>query len=325
MELTNIFEAATRYKYRFPFKGMISVEDLWDLKLQDLDSVFKLLNKEKKQSDEESLLQVKSEADQELENKIQIVKFIVQVKQAETAERLAAKDKKERNQKIMRIIERKQNEALEGKSLEELTAMLELIKAIEYSFLRITAATFISGAIAFPIAILVYNSRIAKDILNPMISVMRYIPVTAFYPLLIMWFGIDEMMKIVFLFIATFVYMMPSVVLCLEEVNNDLIDTGLTIGMSKLQTIWRIQIPASLPGVLNSYIMMYGIGFTYIAVAETINAQYGLGYIIQQSSSRGRTDLVFMAIIVIMIISVIFDYVSKWLVKKIFKWRYIND
>ena len=122
---TNIFEAATRYKYRFPFKGMISVEDLWDLKLQDLDSVFKLLNKEKKQSDEESLLQVKSEADQELENKIQIVKFIVQVKQAEAAERLAAKDKKERNQKIMRIIERKQNEALEGKSLEELTAMLE--------------------------------------------------------------------------------------------------------------------------------------------------------------------------------------------------------
>ena len=125
MELTNIFEAATRYIYRFPFKGMISVEDLWDLKLQDLDSVFKLLNKEKKQSDEESLLQVKSEADQALENKIQIVKFIVQVKQAEAAERLAAKDKKERNQKIMRIIERKQNEALEGKSLEELTAMLE--------------------------------------------------------------------------------------------------------------------------------------------------------------------------------------------------------
>lgn len=212
--------------------------------------------------------------------------------------------------------------------LKDLIGMIhtgQLVKAIEHSFLRITAATFISGVVAFPIAILVYNSRIAKDILNPIISVMRYIPVTAFYPLLIMWFGIDELMKIVFLFIATFVYMMPSVVLCLEEVNSDLIDTGLTIGMSKLQTIWRIQIPASLPGVLNNYIMMYGIGFTYIAVAETINAKYGLGYIIQQSSSRGRTDLVFMAIIMIMIISVIFDYVSKWLVRKIFKWRYIND
>lgn len=211
------------------------------------------------------------------------------------------------------------------------TDLIEMIKsgqlfmAIKYSFLRITVATFISASIAFPIALLVYNSKIAKDIINPIISIMRYIPVTAFYPLLIMWFGIDETMKVVFLFIATFVYMMPSVILCLEEVNSDLIDTGLTIGMSKLQTIYRIQIPASLPSVLNSFIMMYGIGFTYIAVAETINAKYGLGYIIQQSSSRGRTDLVFMAIIVIMVISVLFDFTAKKLVKHIFKWRYIND
>jgi ABC-type nitrate/sulfonate/bicarbonate transport system permease component len=140
-----------------------------------------------------------------------------------------------------------------------------------------------------------------------------------------MWFGINETMKVVFLFIATFVYMMPSVVLCLEEVRQDLIDTGLTIGMTKLQTITRIQIPYSLPGILNSFIMMYGIGFTYIAVAETVNAKYGLGYIIQQSSSRGKTDMVFMAIIVIILISVIFDTVSKYIVRKIFKWRYLEN
>jgi NitT/TauT family transport system permease protein len=71
--------------------------------------------------------------------------------------------------------------------------------------------------------------------------------------------------------------------------------------------------------------MMYGIGWTYIAVAETVNAKYGLGFIIQQSSSRGRTDLVFMAIITIIIISVLFDNISKLLVKKIFKWRYLDD
>ena len=201
----------------------------------------------------------------------------------------------------------------------------QLLIALQYSFMRITVATCISGAIAYPVALLIYNSKIAKDILNPIISVMRYIPVTAFYPLLIMWFGIDETMKIVFLFIATFVYMMPSVILCLDEVNTDLIDTGLTIGMSKLQTIYKIQIPASLPSVLNSFIMMYGIGFTYIAVAETVNAKFGLGWIIQQSSSRGRTDMVFMAIIVIMIISVLFDFLAKKAVKKAFKWRYIND
>ena len=140
-----------------------------------------------------------------------------------------------------------------------------------------------------------------------------------------MWFGIDETMKIIFLFIATFVYMMPSVILCLDEINTDLIDTGITIGMNKLQTIIMIQIPAILPSLLNSFIMMYGIGWTYIAVTETINAKYGLGFIIQQSSSRGKTDLVFMAIITIMIISVLFDTLMKKLVKRVFKWRYLDD
>lgn len=125
MTITNIFEAATKGKYRFPFKGMISVEDLWDLKLQDLDSVFKSLNKQKKQNDEESLLQVKTAEDQELDNKIQIVKYIVKFKQEEIEERLQAKNKKEYNQKLLELIERKQNEELAGKSIEELQAMLK--------------------------------------------------------------------------------------------------------------------------------------------------------------------------------------------------------
>ena len=193
-----------------------------------------------------------------------------------------------------------------------------LVKAIRYSFLRITIATLLSSVVSIPIGLLSYNCRFVKDMIEPVIKTMRYIPVTAFYPLLIMWFGIDEVMKISFLFIATFV-------LCLDEVNIDLIETGLTIGMSKLQTIFQIQIPAILPSLLNSFVMMYGIGWTYIAVAETINAKYGLGFIIQQSSSRGRTDMVFMAIIVIMVVSVIFDAVSGLLIRKIFKWRFLDD
>lgn len=201
----------------------------------------------------------------------------------------------------------------------------QLFKAILYSFLRITIATFISGILAIPIGLIIYNSKFAKEFVYPIISVMRYVPVTAFYPLLILWFGIDETMKIVFLFIATFLYMMPSALLALDEVNPDLIDTGYTIGMNKFQVITRIQIPATLPSLANSFIMMYGIGWTYIAVAETINAKYGLGWIIQQSSSRGRTDLVFMAIIVIIMVSVLFDNLAKKFVKRVFRWRYLND
>lgn len=210
-------------------------------------------------------------------------------------------------------------------SLVELASSGQLLMAIKYSFLRITVATFASGIIAFPVALLVYNSKLARDVVNPIVSTLRYVPVTAFYPLLIMWFGIDELMKIAFLFIATFVYMMPSVILCLEEINSDLMDTGLTIGMSRLQTITQIQIPAILPSFLKSFVMMYGIGWTYIAVTETINAKYGLGYIIQQASSRGRTELVFASIAVIIAISVLFDTVADKIIRKAFAWRFLND
>lgn len=123
--MSRLFELAVRKKYRFPFKGQISVEDLWDLSVTNLDSVFKTLNKEKKQNEEESLLSAKSEEDKEVENKIEIVKYIVAVKQSEIAERVASKEKAQRNQKIAAIIERKQDEALESKSIEELMKLLE--------------------------------------------------------------------------------------------------------------------------------------------------------------------------------------------------------
>lgn len=193
-----------------------------------------------------------------------------------------------------------------------------------YTFRRIMIATCLSGAIALPLGLIVHNSRIAKATIYPIIMLLRYIPVTAFYPLLIMWVGIDEEMKIAFLFIATFVYMLPSVVLSLDEVNEQLIDTGLTIGMSRLQTITMIQLPSTLPSILNSFVMMVGIGWTYCAVVETINAKYGLGYIIHQSTSRGKTDLVFMSIITIMVVSFIFDNICKLAIKKAFKWKYVN-
>lgn len=191
-----------------------------------------------------------------------------------------------------------------------------------YSLRRIALATLLSTIVSLPVGLLVYNTTIAKDILAPIIGALRYLPVTAFYPLLIMWFGINEEMKVAFLFIATFVYMMPSVLLCLDEINPDLINTGITIGMTKYQLITKIQIPASLPSIMNSFIVMIGTSFSYIAVCETVNAKYGLGWIIQQSSSRGRTDMVFMAIIIITILSAICDSIGKYLVKRTFKWKY---
>jgi hypothetical protein len=120
----NIFEVATRRKFRFPFRGSVSVEDLWDLTPENLDTIFKTLNSQKKRVNEESLLSTSTNEDVELNMMIAIVKHIVNVKLDEINARNKAKAKREQQQKILSILNAKEDEALQNKSIDELQAML---------------------------------------------------------------------------------------------------------------------------------------------------------------------------------------------------------
>lgn len=122
--MEKMFEFALKNKVRFPYKGLVSVEDLWDLSVRDLDSIFKTLNAQVKKSQEESLLATKTKEDETLSVQIEIVKHIVKTKldEAETAKQ--SRELKEKKQKIMEIIAAKQDESLHNASVEELQAML---------------------------------------------------------------------------------------------------------------------------------------------------------------------------------------------------------
>lgn len=121
----NLFEIATRNRYRFNYKGVMTVEDLWSLRVEDLDAIFKMLNRQKKTSDEDSLLATKSAEDQDLANKIDIVRYIVSVKLAEAADRVSAAEKKAQRDKIMEIVAKKKDKALEDMGIEDLMKKLE--------------------------------------------------------------------------------------------------------------------------------------------------------------------------------------------------------
>lgn len=124
MNNETMFLVATKGKFRFPYKGLISTEDLFDLSIKELDSIFKTLNSQLKQTKEESLLEVKTKQDEELETKIEIIKYIVKTKQDEEEARKQAKAIKEQKQKILELIANKQDKDLENKSMDELKAML---------------------------------------------------------------------------------------------------------------------------------------------------------------------------------------------------------
>lgn len=121
----NLFEIAIRNRYRFNYKGVMTVEDLWSLRVEDLDAIFKMLNRQKKTADEDSLLATKSAEDQDLANKIDIVRYIMSVKLAEAADRVSAAEKKAQRDKILEIVAKKKDKALEDMGIEDLMKKLE--------------------------------------------------------------------------------------------------------------------------------------------------------------------------------------------------------
>lgn len=120
----NIFEYAVKNKVRFDFMGSLYTEDLWDLKVEQLDSIYKKLNSKKKKSNEESLLNTESNVDKELEIKIDIVKHIVEAKLDEKKASLKEAENKAKKQKIMALIKEKEDDSLKGMEKEELEKML---------------------------------------------------------------------------------------------------------------------------------------------------------------------------------------------------------
>lgn len=120
----NMFETATKNKYRFPYKGLVSAEDLWDMTPAQLDSIYKALKKDAVVSTEESLLTLHSENAQ-LNDKIELVKYVFSIKQQEADERKAAAANAAKRKQIMEILERKQDDALSNMSEADLKKMLD--------------------------------------------------------------------------------------------------------------------------------------------------------------------------------------------------------
>lgn len=125
----NIFEVAVRNRMRFAHKGSLSVEDLWDLSVKELDEIYKKLKAESKKENEDSLLATKTVENETLEIKIEIVKHIVQVKLDEAEASKNAKLLKERKQQLLAIKAEKESEELRGKSAEEIQKMIDELEA----------------------------------------------------------------------------------------------------------------------------------------------------------------------------------------------------
>lgn len=200
-----------------------------------------------------------------------------------------------------------------------------LWKHLASTFLRVTFAILITGVISVPFGMLIAWYKPINKVFKPIVDSLRFIPVTAFSPMLILLLGIDEPMKVTFLVVATLFSFLPSVIQICTEVESKLKETAYTMGFSYTRCIMRVLIPYITPSLLKSFVTLYGVGWTFVIIAEVTNTQYGLGHLMYIGSARGRTSMVFAAIIIVVVVSFVFDKIANFIIDKKFAWRYGNE
>jgi NitT/TauT family transport system permease protein len=196
-----------------------------------------------------------------------------------------------------------------------------LVRSAWGSFRRVTLGFALAAAVAIPLGIVMGTFPVVKHFFNPLLDPLRFLPISALVPLFIVWFGIDEMQKVVFLFVGIFVYMLPLVVEAVANVDEVYLQTATTLGASRGQIIRHVLIPGSLPAIGEALRVMNGIGWTYVIMAEVINARYGLGYLITTAGKRSHVDQIFALVLVILFIGVVTDWMIRFINIKLFHWN----
>ncbi|RYM06369.1 ABC transporter permease [Sporolactobacillus sp. THM7-7] len=198
---------------------------------------------------------------------------------------------------------------------------LNFIHDIGITIVRVMVGFILAAVIAVPLGILLGAYKPIEGLLEPLISFGRYLPASAFIPLLILWIGVNETQKVTVIFIGSFPQLILMVAAATKSVQNDLIDVSYTLGTSRAAVLWRVMLPASMPSIINSLRMILGWAWTYIIVAELVGASSGIGYMIIQSQRMLNTSNIFVGILAIGVIGLIFDYLFKWLSKRLFPWN----
>jgi ABC-type nitrate/sulfonate/bicarbonate transport system permease component len=195
-----------------------------------------------------------------------------------------------------------------------------LLSNVYASWLRIGQAFLWCAVIALPLGLMMASFRWFYDLVNPVAAPMRSMPTTAFLPAFIGLFGIDETMKVAFLWFGMFFYLLAVVVEEVNRVDTSLLETAYTLGAKRYQVIW-LMFRASFPGIFSSFRILYDIGWTYVILAEIVNRKKGVGAMVQSAYEFHQPELVYAGIIAIGVAAFLFRALLTLSEKVLFPWR----
>ena len=178
--------------------------------------------------------------------------------------------------------------------------------------------------IAVPLGFTIGLFPFFRALLSKYVDSSRFIPLTALTGLFIAWFGIYDGMKVHFLAFGIFVYLLPIVVQRINEVDKVYVQAGRTLGANNWQLIKHIFVPAVLSKLFDDIKVIVAISWTYIIIAEMLNATGGLGSMIFKASRQSNIDQVFALLAVIVLIGIIQDRLFTWADKRLFPHKHLK-
>jgi NitT/TauT family transport system permease protein len=185
---------------------------------------------------------------------------------------------------------------------------------------RVLGGFAIATVLAVPLGVAMGAYKGVEAFFEPFVSFARYLPASAFIPLLILWVGIGEAQKLAVIFIGSFFQIVLMIAMTVGSTRRDLIEAAYTLGASDAGIIRRVVLPAAAPVIAETLRLVLGWAWTYVIVAELIGASSGIGHMITDSQALMATDQIIFGIIVIGAIGLVSDFLFKWGNRQLFPW-----
>lgn len=178
--------------------------------------------------------------------------------------------------------------------------------------------------ICIPIGFLIGLLPLFRGLFSKQVDALRYLPLTALTGLFIIWFGIEDQMKIAFLAFGIIVYLLPVVVQRIDEVEEVYLQTVYTLGATNWQTIRSVYFPAVMAKLMDDIRVLTAISWTYIIIAELLNRKGGIGSLIYIKARQGQLEKVFAILIVIILIGFVQDRIFAYFDKRLFPHKHLQ-
>ena len=186
---------------------------------------------------------------------------------------------------------------------------------------RVIGGFVLAAIIAVPLGVLMGAYKPIEAFLEPFVSFARYLPASAFIPLLILWAGIGELQKLLVIFIGAVFQIILMIAVNVGNTRRDLVEAAYTLGAGDSGIIRRVLLPSSAPEIAEILRLVLGWAWTYVIVAELIGSSSGIGHMITDSQALLNTGQIIFGIIVIGLIGLVSDFLFKAFNAWLFPWR----